>query len=56
MSLQLMGVIGIAFIWILAICMTAVMKKIAPYMEGYPIYAAIVAILCTLAILLGISG
>ena len=51
MSLQLLSIFGIVFIWGLAIGMMFVMEKIAPNMEGYPIYAVIVATLFTISML-----
>lgn len=46
-----LGIISIAYIWTLAIYMMFAMKKIAPEMRGYPVYAVIVAALLSLTIL-----
>lgn len=46
------AICGIVFIWSLAICMTDVMKRIAPDMKSYPVYAVFVASLFTLSTLL----
>lgn len=47
MTLQELGILGIASIWSLAVVMIFAMKKIAPYMKGYPVYAVVVASLFT---------
>lgn len=51
MTLQELGIIGIASIWSLAVVMIFAMKKIAPDMKGYPVYAVLVATLFTLSVL-----